>query len=164
MRLIFKRHKRFEAYLRTVGKYQEVSENGELVVYEGVIPISIARQDIDMTAREFVKFWRDLKVENGRKKRDGDLGIVVAKKLHPLSIRMTIEDYELVKRGAAAYDMKQTDYIRRTLLQEASIGGPVSYWGTYSRPAGKKPKQISVRFSREELKMLRQTARASNMD
>lgn len=161
-----------EKFLQTL-LYRKVDELKEWTTYEGVFEFGIARQNLRLSARDFVSFTRATEVDGGYKRQRGDMLLVQPFRTKPLVVRIS-EDYLCcLEKVAKALGRRPSEHARISLLhalQKAleSFGWPEheikkSGWKGSplfgaSQPIGKK--RLPIRISNEQYNLLEKVSEA----
>ena len=70
---------RFEQIVKTLS-FRVIEEEESRITYEGIFGFKVDMEQLRMSRKEFLKFYREMEVEDGRKRRVGTALIVTPKR------------------------------------------------------------------------------------
>jgi len=97
--------------------YKKVKENQKTATYEGIFSICITRELLQMKKSEFMKFYKEIEVKGGMKRRKGNNIIIQPRRNKAVSFRLSEEQFAILKKLADNAEMSVSDYIYETILQ-----------------------------------------------
>ena len=159
-----------ETFLRGL-LYRKTSEVGEWITYQGPFEFGVARQNILLSARDFVSFVRAIEVKGGYKRKRGDMLLVQPYRTKSFRIRVSEDYQELLSKVSKRLGKNPSEHARISLLDalQGALGaiswpekeipnvrGPL-YKETH--PIGKA--RLSIRMSNEQCELLEKVANFS---
>jgi len=103
-------------HLPPIFKVKRTSERLEI---ECPLELEISRLTTGLKQREFSKFFKEIEVQGGKKKKDGDF--IILKPLRPtvFPLRFAETELNIIKEAAAKTGVSVAEYCRRACITKA---------------------------------------------
>jgi len=97
----------------------KVKRDSEKLEVECPLELEISRLMTGLKPRAFSKFFKEIKIQGGKKKKDGDF--IILKPLRPIvfPLRFAESELNIVKEASAKTGVTVAEYCRRTCISKA---------------------------------------------
>lgn len=116
MRISAPLNQKFDAIMRSIS-FQTVASDGSEVVYEGIFGFKVDAEMLNMSVPEFYKFSKSVTVEGGRKKLVGTALIITPERTRTLTVRLSEDEYEGLKKVAEMEGRGVEDLFRELAIR-----------------------------------------------
>jgi len=99
MKIKVLKNSRFDKIMRRLS-FRVIKEENARITYEGIFGFKVDMEQLGLTQKEFFKFYRELTVDGGRKRRVGTALIVTPKRDRILSVRLSEDEYRDLRKMA----------------------------------------------------------------
>lgn len=146
MKITFWKNKNLEDYIYHVLFYRKTGETAGQVTYQGIFEFVVGRQSIELNSRQFAKFFREVRVENGRKKKIGDAMAILPLRNKLIRVKVPRVCLSGLNKVAKHYGRKLATHARFVVLDALREGLEAVGW------PGRELKPKHWRLEREKLK------------
>lgn len=101
-------------------QYKKIGKTEGKLTYEGVFPFGIQRQALRLPSRKFRQFYRNLKVEGGTKRLDGNWITIVPFADKGVYFKMSKDEYGVFKKYLREQGVSASEYLRLAIRRELS--------------------------------------------
>jgi len=111
MKIRVLKNPRFDKIMRSLS-FRVIEEENVKVTYEGIFGFKVDMEQLGLNRKEFFKFYQELTVDGGRKKRVGTALIVTPKRERTLSVRLSEDEYRDLQKMAEMEGRSVEDLFR----------------------------------------------------
>jgi uncharacterized protein (DUF1778 family) len=170
MKIRFPRNEHLEKKLHETLFYKQVEDFKVIVGYQGFFEIQADRRELELSRREFARFYREIRVEGGSKRKTGNIMVIAPVRKETIHVRLQPRYRNLLNEVAEKLGVRSSDYARLAILTRVreileALGGSKGKrrsrrrLGLYRSNEPVEGKPLTIRLSSDEKSVITELTR-----